>query len=51
MIEKREDGLWVVPVLGKSGLIATLVKADGTIVIPLNVNGVEAGEIVEVRLY
>jgi molybdopterin molybdotransferase len=51
MIEEREDGPWAVPVLGKSGLIATLVKADGTIVIPLNVNGVEAGEVVDVRLF
>lgn len=51
MIEEREDGPWAVPVLGKSGLIATLVKADGTIVIPLNINGVEAGEIVDVRLF
>ncbi len=51
MIEEREDGLWAMPVLGKSGLIATLVKADGTFVIPLNINGVEAGEVVEVRLF
>ena len=51
MIEEREDGLWAVPVLGKSGLIATLVKADGTIVIPIHINGVEAGEVVDVRLF
>jgi molybdopterin molybdotransferase len=51
MIEAREDGPWAVPILGKSGLIATLVKADGTIVIPLNINGVEAGEVVDVRLF
>lgn len=51
MIEEREDGLWAVPVLGKSGLITTLVKADGTIVIPLNINGMEAGEVVDVRLF
>ncbi len=50
-IEEREDGLWALPVLGKSGLIATLVKADGTIVIPLNINGIEAGEFVDVRLF
>ncbi len=51
MLEEREDGLWAVPVLGKSGLITTLVKADGTFVIPINVNGVEQGETVEVRLF
>lgn len=50
-LEEREDGLWAVPVLGKSGLITTLVKADGTFVIPVNINGVEKGEIVDVRLF
>ena len=51
MIEEREGELWAVPVLGKSGLISTLVKADGTIVIPLHRNGIEAGETVDVRLF
>ena len=51
MLEEREGELWAVPVLGKSGLITTLVKADGTIVIPLHVNGIEAGKIVDVRLF
>ncbi len=50
-IEERDDGLWAIPVLGKSGLIATLVKADGTFIIPLHINGLEAGEVVEVRLF
>ena len=50
MIEEQEDGLWAVPLLGKSGLLRTLVHADGAFVIPVNVNGVEKGEIVEVRL-
>ena len=51
MLEDRGGELWAVPVLGKSGLITTLVKADGTIVIPLNRNGIEAGEAVDVRLF
>ena len=51
MLEEREGELWAVPVLGKSGLITTLVRADGTIVIPLHTNGIEAGEIVDVRLF
>jgi molybdopterin molybdotransferase len=51
MLEEGEGGLLAVPVLGKSGLITTLVKADGTFVIPLNRNGVEKGELVEVRLF
>lgn len=50
MLEERDGELWAVPVLGKSGLITTLVKADGTIVIPLHRNGIEAGETVDVRL-
>jgi molybdopterin molybdotransferase len=50
-LEEREDGLWAVPILGKSGLIRTLVKADGTFSVPVNRNGVEMGEIVEVRLF
>jgi len=51
MLEEREGELWAVPVLGKSGLITTLVKADGTMVIPLHINGIEAGELVDVRLF
>ena len=51
MLEEREGELWAVPVLGKSGLITTLVRADGTIVVPLHTNGIEAGEIVDVRLF
>ena len=51
MLEERDGELWAVPVLGKSGLITTLVKADGTMVIPLNRNGMEAGEVVDVRLF
>jgi molybdopterin molybdotransferase len=50
-LEEGEEGLRAVPVRGKSGLITTLVKADGTFVIPLNRNGVEKGELVEVRLF
>jgi len=51
MLEEKDDSLWATPVLGKSGLISTLVKADGTFVIPVNINGLERGEIVEVRLF
>jgi molybdopterin molybdotransferase len=50
-LEKREDGLWARPVFGASGLISTLVKAVGTVVIPVNTIGIEAGEEVEVRLF
>lgn len=39
------------PVLGKSGLIATMVKADGLAHIPVEKEGVEAGENVWVKLF
>ncbi len=51
LLELRDNVLWAVPVLGKSGLISTLVRADGTFVIPLHASGVEQGETVEVRLF
>ncbi len=50
MLDERDGVLLAVPVLGKSGLISTLVKADGVFAIPLNAGGVEEGEDVEVRL-
>jgi molybdopterin molybdotransferase len=49
---KRVDGeLWAEPILGKSGLITTLVKADGTVKVPLGEAGMEKGKTVEVRLF
>lgn len=50
-VEKRDDALWAVPVLGKSGLVRTLVRADGIVIIPMNKSGVYEGEEVEVRLF
>jgi molybdopterin molybdotransferase len=50
-LEEREGEIWAIPILGKSGLITTLIKADGTAVIPLRKLGVEEGDIVEVRLF
>jgi molybdopterin molybdotransferase len=50
-LEDRNGEIWAVPLLGKSGLITTLTKADGTAKIPLNALGVQAGEIVEIRLF
>ncbi|MBM3239331.1 molybdopterin molybdotransferase MoeA [Candidatus Poribacteria bacterium] len=45
------DGLMAEPVLGKSALISTMVKADGTVKIPIGVEGLEAGEEVTVFLF
>jgi len=50
-LEEREGEIWAIPLLGKSGLITTLSKADGTAVIPLNKLGVHKGELVEVRFF
>jgi molybdopterin molybdotransferase len=41
-------GLKAEPVFGKSNLIFTLVKSNGLVKIPVDSNGIDAGEIVEV---
>ncbi|MEW6054809.1 MAG: gephyrin-like molybdotransferase Glp [Nitrospirota bacterium] len=51
VLEEWDDELWAVPLLGKSGLITTLTRAEGTVVIPLRKFGVHEGETVEVRLF
>ncbi|HEY4721365.1 MAG TPA: molybdopterin molybdenumtransferase MoeA, partial [Anaerolineae bacterium] len=48
---EREGEWWAEPVFGKSNLIFTLVKSDGMLIIPIDANGVQAGEIVEVRMF
>lgn len=52
-VNLKADGgeLVAEPVLGKSGLIATMVRADGLARIPVEKEGVEAGEWVWVRLF
>ncbi len=49
--ESKADQVWIEPVFGKSNLIFTLVNADGAIMIPLNSNGLNRGELVDVRLF
>jgi molybdopterin molybdotransferase len=48
---ERDGDVWAEPVFGKSNLIYTLVKADGMMIIPIDANGIAAGEIVDVRLF
>jgi len=48
---ERGGELWAEPIFGKSNLIFTLVKADGLIIVPLDANGVQEGEMVEVRVF
>ncbi len=50
-LKKGEAGWEAVPVLGKSGLISTMVRADGLIRIDQNCEGLEKGEWVEVLLF
>jgi molybdopterin molybdotransferase len=50
-LTEREGETWAEPVFGKSNLIFTLVNADGVLKVPLNANGLEAGTLVEVRLF
>ncbi len=48
---RAEDGtVWADPVLGKSGLISTMVRADGLLRVPVGKEGLEQGEDVEVWL-
>jgi len=50
-LRREGETLWADPVLGKSGLISTMVKADGLVRIPLQIEGLEAGEAVEVTVF
>ena len=48
---KRRGQEWLAePVLGKAGLLSSMVKADGVVVIPLEAEGFNAGSRVMVRL-
>lgn len=50
-LSERDGIMYAEPVLGKSGLISTLVKADGVVEVPEDRFGLEEGEAVEVRLF
>ncbi|QWR78927.1 molybdopterin molybdotransferase MoeA [Candidatus Magnetomonas plexicatena] len=50
-VETRDGKLWAIPILGKSGLINTMVKADGFIVIGADKRGISEGDFVDVRLF
>ena len=48
---ESESGMLAEPVLGRSALISTMVKADGLIKIPLESEGMEEGTEVEVAIF
>jgi molybdopterin molybdotransferase len=50
-MEESQERISARPVFGKSGMLSTLVKADGFIVVPLHAEGIPAGEIVDVFLF
>jgi molybdopterin molybdotransferase len=50
-LEEREDGVWAVPVFGKSGLISTMAESDGMVEIAANKEGIMEGETVKVKLF
>ena len=47
-ILENDNGIWAEPVLGKSGLINTMIKADGLVEIGINTEGLDKGTIVNV---
>ena len=47
---QKDGDNWAEPILGKSGLISTMVKADGLIEIGMNTEGLDIGSEVEVIL-
>ena len=48
---KKGGKFYAEPILGKSGLISTMVRASGLIKIELNIEGLEKGSKVAVRLF
>lgn len=50
-LEERPGLAGARPVFGKSGMLSTLVAADGFIVLPIHAEGVAAGETVDVFLF
>jgi molybdopterin molybdotransferase len=51
-LEETPAGSYVAhPIFGKSGMLSTLVRASGIIRIPMNVEGLSRGEIVQVIQY
>ncbi len=50
-IEDNQGQLRARPVFGKSGMLSTLVKADGFFVVPIHTEGIPAGETVDVILF
>ncbi len=50
-LAERNGELWAEPILGKSGLLSMLVRADGTVTVPEGKPGLKAGDVIEVKLF
>ncbi|MGA2781348.1 MAG: gephyrin-like molybdotransferase Glp [Smithella sp.] len=50
-LNRREGRIFAEPIFGKSGLISTLVEADGLLKIDRNTEGLYKGQIVDVMLF
>ncbi|MBI4277122.1 MAG: molybdopterin molybdotransferase MoeA [Armatimonadetes bacterium] len=50
-VDVRDGVTCAVPILGKSGVITTMVRADGIVVVPIGVEWLEAGAEVEVEVF
>ncbi len=50
-LEDTPDGLSAVPVFGRSGMLRTLAEADGLLVVPAAVEGLSAGDQVEIEIW
>ncbi|MBU8906038.1 molybdopterin molybdotransferase MoeA [Desertibacillus haloalkaliphilus] len=50
-LKNENNQWWAYPVLGKSGLISTLVESDGMVEIPSEKEGIRQGEVVSVYLF
>jgi molybdopterin molybdotransferase len=50
-LSERDGEIWAEPVLGKSGLLSMMVKAEGTVTVPAEKPGIQQGQMVVVRLF
>jgi molybdopterin molybdotransferase len=48
LVAGTDSGWYAHPVFGKSGMLSTMVKAGGVVVVPMHVEGLAKGELVEV---
>jgi molybdopterin molybdotransferase len=48
---RRQEETWAEPILGKSGIISTVARADGLVRIPFESDGLYEGDQVSVRLF